>query len=264
MARALWLCCVSIIAGCVSGGGDKSPAVFGGEGATIASPDERPLPADGKNAQADAGPCGAKAPAGDVKLLDDFEDGDAKLFKTFQREGWWYAASDNTEGSTISPQGQFVAELLAAGESDKENRYAAHLKAAGQTQWGVAWSTSLNWVDKGVRCPFNASSFGGVKFRAKGPGTVRVSFNMPETVPKDNGGICTEGCWDHYGKPFLLSDKWEDYTVRWDKLQQGGWGAQVRFDPTRLIALNFAADVKSLPIDFWVDDIEFLPADGAK
>jgi hypothetical protein len=260
MSRAGWLCCVSIALGCGSGEAGKSPPVFGGEGASIATPDERPLPAEDKSAQAAAGPCGAKAPPGDAALLDDFEDGDAKLFKTFQREGWWHSATDNTEGSTIYPSGTFAAELLGAAEAQKENRYAAHLKAAGQTQWGAVWGTTLNYVNKGVRCPLNASSFAGIKFRAKGPGTVRVSFNMPETVPKDNGGTCTEGCWDHYGKPFLLSDHWEEYAARWEKLQQGGWGAETRFDPTRLLGLNFSADPKALPIDFWIDDIEFLPA----
>jgi hypothetical protein len=258
-----WSVGLICLAGCSSSEANKQPPVFGGQGASIASPNEKPLPAEEKAAQADAGPCGAKAPASDTVLLDDFEDGDAKLFKGFQREGWWYGASDNTEGSTISPMGNFTAELLAAPESTKENRFAAHLKAMGQTQWGVVWSTSLNWTNDGVRCPLNVSAFRGIKFRAKGPGTIRVAFNMPENVPPEHGGVCKKGCYDAYGKVVLLSDTWDEYTAEWTKLQQGGWGTEVRFDPTRIIALNFSADPKALPIDFWLDDIEFLPAVSA-
>jgi hypothetical protein len=261
MAGVARWCWVSIVLGCGSGEATSSPPVFGGEGASVATPGERPLPAE-EPARANAGPCGAHAPPSDTVLLDDFEDGDNKLFKGFHREGWWHTATDNTEGSTIHPPGTFAAELLGEGESSKENRYAAHFKAAGQTQWGAVWGTSLNWVKSGVRCPFNAQTFAGIKFRAKGPGTVRVSFNMPETVPKDQGGTCTEGCYDAYGKPILLSETWEEYLVRWEKLQQGGWGAEVRFDRTRLVALNFSADPKSLPIDFWIDDLEFLDGDA--
>lgn len=262
MSRSCWLCWAWLVIGC--GGGEKTqaPPVFGGEGASIASSDERPLPAEEKSAQGEAGPCGARAPASETALIDDFEDGDHKMFKGFQREGWWHAASDNTEGSTISPMGEFKAELLPGPESQKENRYAAHFKAAGQTQWGVTWGTTLNYAKEGVRCPLNASSFRGVKFRAKGPGTIRLNFNMPENVPPEHGGTCTKGCYDSYGKPFLLSDRWEEYSVRWEKLQQGGWGTEVRFDPARLIALNFAASPKDLPVDLWIDDLEFLTGDA--
>ena len=252
---------LALVVTAVACGGEKqssSAPVFGGEGAVIASPDEKPLPQE--EAQADSGPCGKHAPPGDVKLLEDFEDGDAKLFKAFQREGWWHSATDNTQGSSIHPSGAFAAELLAAPESTKENRYAAHLKASGQTQWGVVWGTSLNWVNQGIRCPFNASKFAGVRFRAKGPGTVRVNVSIPETIPPEHGGNCKQGCYDNYHKVVLLNDKWDDYTVLWEKLQQGGWGTEARFDPTRVIGLSFAASPKELPIEFWLDDIEFIEA----
>ncbi|HEV8246545.1 MAG TPA: hypothetical protein VGP93_12290, partial [Polyangiaceae bacterium] len=111
--------------------------------------------------------------------------------------------------------------------------------------------------------PFNGSAFAGFKFRAKGPGTIRVSVSIPETMPKDSGGTCSEGCYDHYGKVFTLSNHWEDYIVRWDRLQQGGWGHEARLDPARMLGLGFSAGPKELPIDFWVDDIEFVNADAS-
>ncbi len=248
-----------LVAGCAAQDPKPAaPAVFGGKGATIASPDEKPLPA--ADAIAVTGPCAKKSPASDMRLIEDFEDGDAKLFKAFEREGWWFTASDNTEGSTVQPRDGFKAEALSGTDATRENRFAAHLQAAGQKQWGAVWGTSLQWGTKGIRCPFNGSAFDGFRFRAKGPGSIRVSVTIPESMPKDAGGTCSEGCYDHYGKTFVLSDRWDEYLVRWDRLQQGGWGAEARFDPGRVLGLGFSAGPKELPIDFWIDDIEFIAA----
>ena len=60
-----------------------------------------------------------------------------------------------------------------------------------------------------------------------------------------------------------MTPEWQEFSVPWDKLQQEGWGAQARFDPARLIQLGFKVAVKDLPVDFWVDDIRFLPKPGA-
>src|SRR5579864_8850326 len=83
--------------------------VFAGEGAAFAlsaasGPKEQPLPADSASTKAASGPCVTPSPPSDVTLLDDFEDGDAAAFKGFQREGWWFAAADSTEGAKLSPE----------------------------------------------------------------------------------------------------------------------------------------------------------------
>src|SRR5689334_23194989 len=72
-------------------------SVFAGQGAAIAAPKETPLAA--QTGPTLPGPCAAGTPASDVALVDDFEDDDAKPFKGFQREGWWFVASDPTEGA---------------------------------------------------------------------------------------------------------------------------------------------------------------------
>ncbi len=239
-----------------------SPAVFGGKGATPLGLQEKPLP-EGAGAPEAAGPCGRSSAPNEQALLDDFEDGDNKLFKGFEREGYWYASSDNTEGSLITPVGDFAAEALPQAESSKDNRYAAHLAASGQKQWGVIWGSGLKWVRRGIKCPLNVSGFAGVRFRAKGPGTIRLSLAVPEVMPKDEGGSCKDGCYDTHGKRFVLNDTWETYDVLWDRLQQGGWGTEARFTPERLINLGINVDIKSLPIDFWVDDFELIPKAGA-
>ena len=57
-----------------------------------------------------------------------------------------------------------------------------------------------------------------------------------------------------------VNAEWTTYDVPFNRLQQGGWGAEARFDPARLLSLGFSVDPKDLPVDVWVDDIEFIPA----
>jgi len=234
------------------------PQVFGGKGASVGGLDEKPLPA-GAGEPAALGPCGKNGPESDAQLIDDFEDGNDRIFKGFQRDGFWFAAGDKTEGSSITPTAPFAAELLAAAESSKDNRYAAHLTAAGQTNWGVVWGAALNWTHEGIKCPLNVAGFAGVRFRAKGPGTIRVSMAVPEVTPKDGGGSCVDRCYDAHGKLFLLSSAWDSYEMRWEKMQQGGWGTEARFTPQRIVNLAVNVDVKALPIDLWLDDVELIP-----
>jgi hypothetical protein len=232
--------------------------VFGGKGAKVSSLDEKPLPEGAGKPQA-LGPCGKNGPVSDTQVIDDFEDANDRIFKGFERDGFWFSASDKTEGSTITPLAPFVAELLPAAESTKENRYAAHLTATGEKNWGVVWGAALQWTRQGIKCPLNLSGFAGVRFRAKGPGKIRLSLAVPEVTPKDGGGTCTDRCYDAHGKIFLLSDGWDTYEMRWEKMQQGGWGAEARFTPERIVNLAVNVDVKSLPIDLWLDDVELIP-----
>jgi hypothetical protein len=242
--------------GCVGTEAER-PAVFGGEGAVVEAPKEQALPASSE-APVAGGPCAEPKTAGDVALLDDFEDGDQKVFKAFQREGWWFSATDPTAGATLQPSGEFRAEKLPEAEATPTNGFAAHLVASGQKEWGATWGATLRWVDQGVRCPYNASTFTGVKFRAKGQGTIRLVLGQPLTMPSESGGTCTEKCYDTHGKVIFLTERWEEHVVPWDRVQQEGWGTDARFDPARLIQVGFKVDIKHLPVDFWIDDIEFV------
>jgi Carbohydrate binding domain (family 11) len=244
------------------GSSSAPPPVFGGQGAVVRqTPAEMPLPAEAASAPKPQGPCVGPSRDSDVALLDDFEDGDSHLFQAFQRDGYWWSGTDATEGATIYPEvSKFMPDRLPPAEATRGNLYAAHLKAAGQRDWGVTWGVGLQWVSKGIRCPLNVSAFGGLRFRAKGPGTVRVAFSMPETQAKEHGGECTTGCYDFHGKLVFLDDRWSDYVVPFDHLQQGGWGAQARFDPAHILGISFAVKSKDLPIEFWVDDLSLVTA----
>lgn len=253
----------AIGAACTQSAAEKPP-VFGGKGAEI-EPSKGEIPLSENTAEADAmdqGPCANPAPPGDRIELDDFEDADNKIFKVFEREGWWYTATDGTEGEQVFPEkGTFAPVPLPEDERTDNNEYAAHLKAQGQTDWGVVWGATLKWKRKGIGCPYNASSFAGFEFRAKGPATIWVNFPTPDTTPRENGGKCSEKCWDSYGKVVRIKEGWNDYRIRWEELQQEGWGNDVRFDKERLMNVNFSAKTAQLPVDFWIDDLKFLTRD---
>jgi hypothetical protein len=252
----------SLAVACSSSDGAQNPPVFGGEGAVVAK--EQPLTPASSEPAPYTGACKGPAPQSDTALFDDFEDGDNKPFKGFEREGWWWSATDTTADAKLVPEkGTFAAERLPAAEAGKDNFFAAHFAAEGQKEWGASWGSTLSWTNGGIKCPYNASAFGGISLRAKGKGQIRIQLGMPETIGADGGGQCKERCYDSYGKLLFLTDAWQEFQIPWDKLQQEGWGAQARFDPARLIQLAFKADVKNLPVDFWVDDIMFLPKAGA-
>ena len=109
-SSAALACALSLLGCSRAEPASAGPPIFGGKGAQIAEPAEKPLPAEATPHE--SGPCAAGSPKSDVALLDDFEDGDHKLFKAFEREGWWFGASDKTEGSTIYPTGDLKAEVL--------------------------------------------------------------------------------------------------------------------------------------------------------
>ena len=81
----------------------------------------------------------------------------------------------------------------------------------------------------------------------------------PDTTPKENGGKCSDKCWDSYGKLVRIKEGWNQYQIRWNQLQQEGWGTDARFEVERLMNINFSAKTSSLPADVWIDDVRFLP-----
>src|SRR5688572_9995422 len=92
---------VAVLLVACTAGSDKPP-VFGGEGAQIEQASETPLTKAGAEGEEDErGPCAQAAPTSDRLEVDDFEDADSKIFKVFEREGWWYTATDGTAGEQV-------------------------------------------------------------------------------------------------------------------------------------------------------------------
>ena len=248
----------------VACGAPAQPAapVFAGRGATL---DPGPAAGTVEAGALSSDPCAAPSPLSDEAHVEDFEDGDNRLFGGFEREGYWYSATDHTPSSSVfPPEGTFQASKLPDGEATLDNQMAAHLTAEGQKDWGVTWGTTLRHVGAAGKCALNVSRFRGLRFRARGTGSVTLRFGMPEDVASEYGGRCVERCWDLHSTTLHLSPDWQTREVRWDQLQQAGWGKAVRFDPERLLSIELAASPANLPANLWVDDLAWIPAEPAK
>lgn len=121
---------------------------------------------------------------------------------------------------------------------------------------------------------YDAGNFNGIQFYYKCPGEDsalkrRFSICTAPTLPRNAGGTCTEGCYNHFGADLApTGGEWvlKSYAFA-DLKRESGWGSPVT--PPDLVdhlkefmsikwahAANNAAG--SYKIDYWVDEIEFF------
>lgn len=182
-----------------------------------------------------------------IVLIDDLDDGDATLPSRDGRSGWWYTANDGT--SEHFPPGLWRPSDDDAYSGD----YAAHFSGSGFLGWGATVGFTLN-----EECPYDASAYAGITFRARGQGTIRVRFTTVATVPVVLvPGDCVEDCWDDFASEIRLGDAWSEYEITWDDLAQAGWGKPAEFDPAELLAIVWQGGAMST-FDIWLDDIAFV------
>lgn len=128
----------------------------------------------------------------------------------------------------------------------------AHAAGSGYTDWGAGIGLSLI----GRASCFDLSRYSGVRFRAKGSGTVTVAAATRDTLPLAEGGDCTSGCYDYHSTTLTLTPTWASYTVSWSQLGQAGWGTPATLLAGRVSSLQLTTD--TMPYDFSIDDVEFV------
>lgn len=236
------------------------PSAFGGSGGAVTA-----QPAGGGGALATAGASGQtttlpsacqNVPKGKVALLDDFEDGDSAAFSEPGREGFWVMLHDETAGM-VDPSGVLVPEKGGAGGT----KLAAHVKAAGYSGWGASFATTLSYLSDGVRCPYNASGFAGLRFYMRGSGRTRITLATLATQDKEYGGACDPDkgmiCYDGHGTYAGLTPEWTLYELPWSIFQQSGWGTPAELRADQILVVQFTFDSGDLPVDLWLDEVSF-------
>ncbi|MDP9000991.1 MAG: hypothetical protein M3O46_12860 [Myxococcota bacterium] len=184
-------------------------------------------------------------------LIDDLDDGDSQVVKTEDRDGYWFTFVD-TEGSTVSPKGDFKPDAGGPNGSKFAARMHGKIGSTGKSLYAGMGVNLRN--PKGA---YDASKYKGVSFWAKGPGKVRFEALDVNTSPE--GDRCRD-CYNHCGVELFLSNDWTHYTVPFDRLaQQPGWGDP---DPevTRnaLFAVQWQFKTPNADYDIWVDDVAFV------
>jgi hypothetical protein len=244
------------------GAGLACAAAFGVWFALLRVPREAPPIAEpvprlpSPSASGNAVPVPERCPAtvvadGLTLLIDDFEDRNARLTIHDGRSGSWLANGDAKAkqqpraGTTAFPQ--LLPKPRAA------SRYALHF-SGGQLASGAGLDASF----APGHC-YDASPYGGVELWAKGPGRVHVMVSMIDMLERKWGGLCDSGCYDPHRAALDLGREWQRFAVRWDELEQVGYGTRVAFDPKRLSSLQFFVEGADSPFDLWIDDVAFTP-----
>ncbi len=187
----------------------------------------------GGSVSGDAGLGGCEA----GELLDDLE--------TEANWGEWRPYHDES-GGTLTPYPTFAAEM------SESSGYAVHLAGTGFSTWGAGIARTF---DTGAACVPESS---GIRFRAKGPGTLTLAASVTGVLPAEEGGTCTADCYNAHETRVTLTDQWADYEVPWTRLQQPEWGPRVTFAVGDVKELLFAVrteDMTAGAFDFWIDDL---------
>jgi hypothetical protein len=195
-------------------------------------------------------------PQGTRALLDDFDDGDSTAVPEPDREAYWFTIHDDSAG-TIVPDTNFLPVPGGAHGSAG----AAHITASGYSVWGAGLSANISHFAGGIRCPYNASKFSGLRFYARGSGLVRVELMVPEIVDQLYGGKCNPGagevCYDTHGISITPGASWQLYSFSWAQFTQRGFGKAAPFRPDAIVSLEYAFETTGLPVDVWFDDVSF-------
>jgi hypothetical protein len=133
--------------------------------------------------------------------------------------------------------------------------------------------------------PVDLSKYSGLTFWAMAwPGgrqSIRVQINDRHTDPREN--YCSpsrstdeHSCYDSFGKSFMLTDTFTQYSLDFSELRQDGWGYRAGLEPLdrgNVYSLNFlvplpgctedtkancAGEPVPVAFDVWIDDLYFV------
>lgn len=213
-----------------------------------------PTEYDGPTAENPVGYCATAVGGGGSPVLDDFEDGDEKTVEDDGRSGTWYFYDDETGGTrahsvTADPTAERAGLVLAISGSDFSD-------------WGSGFGAGLQWNT--AQCTYDASSYAGIQFWARGSGHPRAALQNLDVRPVDLGGTCPADatCFDSHGVNLELNDEWTLYRLSFEEFAQAGWGADVgALEPDAIYLMEFqfpAAESYAM----WLDDVEFFRAEA--
>ncbi len=146
--------------------------------------------------------------------------------------------------------------------------FAGEISGTGCTAWGASFAVNFNRQNKvpdNVVCPFDLGPYGGISFSYKSTRKSRMLVPTLQTASSDqSGGTCdpTLGqCDDSYQIELPVVAVWTSQVVRFDELEQLGFGQAFEFDPTQSIGVTFQIEPSATAMDAYdlaVDNISFV------
>jgi hypothetical protein len=185
-------------------------------------------------------------------LVSDFEVGTKDLAKVAGRDGSWVLGDDGTS-ETLTAQ-----PTMACAARD---RWAGHFAALGYKSWGANWTAIFRSGAGAV--PYDARAYGGISFWAAFGADNGPSFSVPfGIVTMDtawNSLVCSP-CDDHYLTTVPLTRDWQRYVVRFEDMDQGGWGSpQTPMRRDQFVGFVIWPKQPVQQFDIWIDDVRFEP-----
>jgi hypothetical protein len=190
---------------------------------------------------------------GNAPLIEDWEQKDSSLLALDGRRGSWTNYDDGTGKQNPPNHSALLPSRIPGGRGT--SKQALHVSGGRFTTWGVTFGAEL----ADANC-YDASTYAGFEFWAKGTGQVRVGVQMIDVQDSKYGGFCKSDCFNSHRKVVELGKTFQKFVVRWDELRQlYPGGPQLDLDPKRIRFLEFSIPAESTPFDIWVDDISFIP-----
>jgi hypothetical protein len=201
----------------------------------------------------------------EARVISDFEDGTKYMNPKLYGAGLGIWFTSSWDGNM--PNFNFVE---AGGAND--TRMAAHVYGTLYDRGNGKMPAFVLEGKFKASGYYDLSPFQGVKFYYKCPATDRAAkrrfgFGIASTVPVMDGGVCREQCGNDYGAPLASTNDWVEKTYAFSDLkQEENWGEVI--DPPdftdhlkEVICIKWENGSNNVPgavpIDFWVDEIEF-------
>ncbi|HTV21125.1 MAG TPA: hypothetical protein VMG12_20710 [Polyangiaceae bacterium] len=213
----------------------------------------------------------------DDSLIDDFEDGDGDLVAIGGRNGAWFTFNDGTGVQTPAPDTELLPEVVDASANFVLHTTAQGFASQGSLPDGAAFGVGVGAVlavdpATAVEVPYDASGYSGIgftftiSFPSSTPIQLAFLLGTSATTPVEEGGTCTEGCYDDFG--FVGSVPFSPFTfsgvLPFEALTQGGFGTPATFDPATLLFVKWIVafpdagqPVSANRFDLQLDDIAF-------
>jgi len=232
--------------------------------------------------------CAPTAPAPverDPLLLDDMSGG--SQIKVEVPDGFaagaWYSETDDTRYPISPPpypalftyRERDLPRDRPEGAPELDRAACLTSKTGYEGTFALAGFNYLIDANTSLPAEFDVSAYTGVRFWATAPNlrdgeplSLRVNFPNTQTYTEANSECVLlkgkQAC-DHFGKDLLLTNRWQEYFVRWDELKQSLRNLdQVRFDEfapalysTDFILSGGGSGVTSQPFDFCISQLYF-------
>jgi hypothetical protein len=144
------------------------------------------------------------------RIIDTLEDKDSSICKTAGRNGQWFVASDET--GTLQPF-EYTKVPKTLSPQRGKSLTGAYLSGTGFTDWGALLGVTLVQGSSSLEY-FDATGLSGIRFHARGSGTLTVEITTGSTTPTPDGHCNEDDCYHPFDFDVTLEDAdWVPYVI---------------------------------------------------